>query len=148
MFLDFCLLHKGAVLPRHAIFCTLVFVCLHLILFVSNLCDLLSITILIFFTSNHIISLKQTNLVFGHFDLKFSLRVLLSVCLIFCQFEPGFPYKMLLIKKVYLSLQNNNYSLFSWKNGFCKLFKLFMKVQRHEAGWPTKETKQEHSTGN
>ena len=99
MFIDFCLLHKGAVLPRHAIFCTLVFVCLHLILFVSNLCDLLSITILIFFTSNHIISLKQTNLVFGHFDLKFSLRVLLSFCLIFCQFEPGFPYKMLLIKK-------------------------------------------------
>ena len=30
---------------------------------------------------------------------KFLLRVLLSFCLIFCQFQPGVAYKMLLIKK-------------------------------------------------
>ena len=107
------------------------FVCLRLSLFMFNLCDLLSITILIFFTIIHIISLKQTNLVFGSFDLKSSLRVLLSFCLLFCQIEPGFAYKSAAYKKsVYLFTKEWLFPFF-WKNSFCKLFKLF--YERAEA---------------
>ena len=114
------------------------FVCLRLSLFMSNVCDLLSITILTFFTINHIISLKQTNFVFGHFDLKVQPQGVLSFCL---NLSLALLIKVLLLKKVYISLQNNNYSLFSWKKSFCKLFKLFYEDAEAWAGWPTKETK-------
>ena len=41
-----------------------------------------------------------TNLVlFRHFCQNFSLRVLLSFCLIFCQFELGVAYKSVAYKK-------------------------------------------------
>ena len=43
-------------------------------------------SIIIFITINRIISLKQKKLVF------WTPRVLLSFCLIFCQFEPGVAY--------------------------------------------------------
>ena len=58
-----------------------------------------SIIIFIFITINHIISLKQTNLSFGYFDLKFSLRVLLIFWLIFLQFKPWVAYKRIAYKK-------------------------------------------------
>ena len=41
----------------------------------------------------------QTNLFVGHICQKFCLRVLLSFCLIFCQFQPGVPYKSVAYKK-------------------------------------------------
>ena len=44
------------------------------------------------FTTNNIISLKQTHLL-RHFCRKFSFRVLLSLCLILCQFQLSFAYK-------------------------------------------------------
>ena len=33
---------------------------------------------------------------------KFSLRVLLSICLIFCQFQPGVAYKSVAYKNMYI----------------------------------------------
>ena len=51
------------------------------------------IIIFVFLTINHIISLIQTNLFFGHVCQKFSLRVLLSFRLNVCQFHPGIAYK-------------------------------------------------------
>ena len=48
------------------------------------------------------ISLKQTQLIFLHIlffsSQKFSLRVLLSSCLIFCHFQPDVVYKSLAYK--------------------------------------------------
>ena len=52
-----------------------------------------------FITINHIISLTQKNLFFGHTCQKFNLRVLLSFCLIFCQFHPGVSYKSVAYKE-------------------------------------------------
>ena len=46
-----------------------------------------------------IYSLKSANLFFGHFELKFSLKMLLSFSLIFYQFEPGVTYKSIAYKK-------------------------------------------------
>ena len=73
--------------------------CLCLGLFISYLCNILFIIIFIFITVNHIISLTQINLVFGHVNQNFSLRVLLSFCLFFCQFQPGVAYKSVAYKK-------------------------------------------------
>ena len=71
----------------------------------SCLCNLFAIVIFIFITVNQIISLIQTNLLFGHVCQKFSLRVLLSFCLIFYQFQPGNAYKSVTYKKsMYLDL--------------------------------------------
>ena len=53
--------------------------CLHFGLYMSYLC------IFIFITINHITSMIQTSLFFGNAFQKFSLRVLLSFCLIFLQ---------------------------------------------------------------
>ena len=42
---------------------------------------------------------------------KFSLRVLLSICLIFCQFQPGVAYKKVAYKKracIYLKVFEGN----------------------------------------
>ena len=47
-----------------------------------------SIIIFIFSTINLIITLKQTNFFSEHVRQKFSLWVLLSFCVIFCQFLP------------------------------------------------------------
>ena len=57
----------------------------------SYFCDLLFIFSLTFIVIYHITSLKQTH-------LFFSLWVLLSFCLIFCQFEPGVAYKTVAYK--------------------------------------------------
>ena len=57
------------------------------------------IIIFIFIIINLLISLTQKNLFFGHVRQKFSLRVLLSFCLIFCQFQPGVVYKSVSYKK-------------------------------------------------
>ena len=85
--------------------------------FISN--DPFFIFSLVFIIINHIISLKQTHLFFSHFleylmlvlhykmdkeseqflkRKKFSLRVLLSFCLIFYQFQLGVLIKVLFIK--------------------------------------------------
>ena len=79
--------------------------CLRLGLFMSYLCDLsylfilFFIIIFIFITINYIISLRQKNLSFEHVSQKFSLRVLLSFCLIFRKFQPGVAYKSVAYKK-------------------------------------------------
>ena len=57
------------------------------------------IIIFIFITINHIISLMQTNLFLRHVYQKFSLRMLFSFCLNFCQFQPGIDYKVVAYKK-------------------------------------------------
>ena len=71
-------------------------------LFMSR--DIFFITIFIFIRINHIISLKQIHLFCGHFCEKFSLRLLLSFCLIFCQFQSDVPYKSFPYKKACSSL--------------------------------------------
>ena len=77
--------------------------CLRLGLYMSYLCNLFVIIIFIYVTINHITSLIQTNLFFEHVCQKFSLRVLLSFCLIFIQFQSGVAYKSVAYKKsVYL----------------------------------------------
>ena len=84
----------------------------------SYLCDLFFIFIFIFIIINDFVSLKQTHLLFCTFleyvllllddnvdeeiffkFQKFSLRVLLTFCLIFRQFQPGVAYKSVAYKK-------------------------------------------------
>ena len=89
MLLKCCLLHRDIVLPRYDIFS----------IFVSMSTSIYALFITINQLRLQIISLIQTNLVFGHICQKFRLRVLLSFCLIFCQFQPGIAYKVLLMKK-------------------------------------------------
>ena len=60
------------------------------------------IIIFIFIKINRFISLTQKNPFFGHVFQKFSLGVLLSICLIFCQFQPGVAYKSVAYKKACL----------------------------------------------
>ena len=38
----------------------------------------------------------------------FSLRVLLSICLIFCQFQAGVAYESVAYKKAYIQENNGN----------------------------------------
>ena len=45
------------------------------------------------------VSLTQKSLYFGHVFQKFNLGVLLSFCLIFCQFQSGVAYKGVAYKK-------------------------------------------------
>ena len=74
-----------------------------------------SIIIFIFIRIKDIIS--WTNLFFGLNCQKFSLIVLLSFCLIFCQFQPGVTYKSVAYKKsVYYGSSTFYYeqSRFSW----------------------------------
>ena len=59
----------------------------------------LAIIIFIFIIINHIISLTQKKLCFEHLCQKFSLRVLLSFCLAFGQFQPGIACKTVAYKK-------------------------------------------------
>ena len=79
----------------------------------SYLCNLFAIIIFIFITINHTISLMQTNLFFRHVCQKFSLRVLLSFCLIFCKFQPGVAYKSVAYKKK--ACTNNLFCLLSYE---------------------------------
>ena len=105
MLLMCCLLHRDIALPRHAVF-SLFVSCLRLGLYISYLCHHLTIIIFIFIKLNHTISVIQTNLFLGHICQKFSLRVLLSSCLIFCQFQPGIAYKSVAYKN---SVQFSSY---------------------------------------
>ena len=73
--------------------------CLRLGLFCIIYVIYFSIIIFNFIAISYIILLKQTNLFLGHSYLKFNLRVLLSFCLIFCQFQPSFAYKNIAYKK-------------------------------------------------
>ena len=90
--------HKDVVLPRHTVFSIFVsclrqvYLCLIYIIYFS-------IIIFLFILINHINSLKETILFFGNFYLTFSHGVLLSFCLIFCQFQPGVAYKSFAYKK-------------------------------------------------
>ena len=52
-----------------------------------------SIIIFIFARNKDIISLTQTNSIFWRVCQRFSLRVLLIFCLIFCQLQSGVAYK-------------------------------------------------------
>ena len=105
MLLKCYLLHRDIVLRRHAIFSILDSmstswsVCL---IYVISF----TIIIFIFITINHIISVIQTNLFFGHVCQMFSLWVLLRFSLNFCQFQPGVAYKSVayIKKRVYIDL--------------------------------------------
>ena len=94
MLLRRCLLHRDIVLPRNTIF-SIFSLCLHLGLYMSYLCDLFYIIIFISITINNIISLLDIDKLVSWTCLpqKFSLRVLLSFCIIFCQFPTGVAYK-------------------------------------------------------
>ena len=102
MMLKCCLLHIDIVVPRHVIFCV------SMSISPSYLCYQFGITIFIFITSSHIISFKQTHLFFfGHFCQNFSLRVLLSFCLIlFANLSLTLLIKVLLLKKRVLEKQS------------------------------------------
>ena len=65
----------------------------------SYLYELFFIIIFIFIIINHVISLKQTHLFFGKFLSKIQPQVLLSICLILCQFQSDFTYKSVAYKK-------------------------------------------------
>ena len=57
------------------------------------------ITIFIFITIKDIISLTQTNSLFGHVCKRFRPTVLYTFCLMFCQFQPSVAYKSVAFKK-------------------------------------------------
>ena len=106
---------------RHSLYVLRLCPCLDLCLFISNLCDLFFIFIFIFVIVNRIISWIQTHtflclffrifpITFGwkrgwRMWMKLSLNVLLSIFLIFCQFQPGVAYKSFAYKKsVYIAV--------------------------------------------
>ena len=62
MLLKYCLLHRDIALARH----TILSIFVRLGLYTSYLYNLFAIIIFIFITINHITSLIQTNLSFGH----------------------------------------------------------------------------------
>ena len=64
---------------------------------------LMSLLFLVAEIINHIISLIQTSLFFGHVFQKFGVRVLLSFCVIFPSISLTLLIKVLLIKKAYIS---------------------------------------------
>ena len=107
MLLKFCILHSNIIVPRH-VFWWLFF---RLGLFMSYLYDQFFIIILIFIKSNHIISFKKTHLFSWHFCLNFSLRVLLTFCLIFSQFVPGVTYKKSFICIFYWNMLCESYGV-------------------------------------
>ena len=119
MLLRSCLLPITIIVLRHILYLVHLCPCLVLVLFMSYLCDLVFIFSLIFIAINHIILLKQTKLFFAHFQnilfqfwmitkmkkrnnfkqQKSSLKVLLSFCLSFYQFQSGVAYKNVAYKK-------------------------------------------------
>ena len=104
MLLKCCLLHRDIVLPVHAIFSIFVSIVYVLVYIVLIYVICFVIIIFIFIITNHIISVIQPNLFFGHVCQKFSLRVLLSFCLNFCQFQPGVTYKSVAYKKICITV--------------------------------------------
>ena len=124
MLLRCCFIHLIITILRHTLYLLDLCPCLGLCIFISYLCDLFFIFSLIFIVINHIPSLKQSHF-FLHFleDLlifldnnkkanifkkwKFNLWVMLSFCLIFCQFQPGVAYKSVACEKsVHLNNEN------------------------------------------
>ena len=96
----------GTLSYRDTLYFLYLSLCLRLGLYISYLCHHLTIIIFIFIKVNYTISVIQTNLFLGHICQKFSLRVLLSSCLIFCQFQPGIAYKSVAYKN---SVQFSSY---------------------------------------
>ena len=89
-----CLIHMSIIIMRHFLFLLYLYPFLVLHLFMSYLCDPSFMFIFIFIMISHIIS-WISHLFFRLFSRicliifasnKFSLRVLLNICLIFCQF--------------------------------------------------------------
>ena len=75
------------------------------------------IIIFFFITIGHIVSLTQKNLFFGYVCQKFSLKVLLSFCLIFCQFQLGVAYNGIAYQKSmyrFLTQRNLFFSSHRW----------------------------------
>ena len=69
------------------------------------LCDLFFIAIFISITINHTTSLKNDTCFFEVFvGSSASLKVFLSFCLFFCQFQPGVVYKRAAFKKACISM--------------------------------------------
>ena len=120
MLLRCCLIHIAIIIKlRHILHIVYLGPFVGLGLVMSYLCDIFLIFSLIFFVMNHITSFKQVQLFFCTFleysyyfwtitwcggriifkQQKFSFRVLLSFCLIFCQFQPGVAYKNVAYKK-------------------------------------------------
>ena len=116
-----CLIHISIIIPRHFLYLIFSCPCLSLVLFMLCLCDLFYMFIFIFIIANRMISWIQIHLFFCLFleyvllfldDLvdqenkQFSsnntshARVLLSICLIFCQFQSGFGYKSVAYKNM------------------------------------------------
>ena len=105
--------------------------------------DLSFIFIFIFIMINRIISWIQTHLIFWLFFRmwlivfgKFSLRVLLSICLILCQLHPGVAYKCCFYKKnMYLKIikkldkkLHSKISFFKRKNPPLRFFSILWKI--------------------
>ena len=114
MLLKCCLIHVNIVILSHFLLLLCLSPYLELGLFMSNLCNLCGIFIFIFINENVDKNYKSDTLVLllifkniSYYSLliklmknannsqmsKFSLRVLLSICLMFCQFQPGAVYK-------------------------------------------------------
>ena len=108
MLLKCCLLHRSLTVTCYILYICLhlVYISVHLSIYVYILVYLCLIYVTCFFiiifisiTINHLISLTQKKLFFGHVCQRFNLRVLLSFCLSFWQFEPGVAYKSVAYKK-------------------------------------------------
>ena len=119
MFLRCCLIHMTIIILRHFICSIFMSMCRPRSAYTESLCSVFHFQPH-FHRMNHITSWKQTRLFFVHFleyfllfledkvdkknliifkSQKFSLRVLLSFRLIFCQFQPGVAYKSVAYKK-------------------------------------------------
>ena len=130
MLLRRCLINISIIIPRHFLYLLYLCPCLDLGLFMSYLCDLFFIFTFIFIMINRIISWIQiqfsfclflriccSHIIFGWQGgwrvwiifkyQKLSLRVLFSICLIFCQFEHDVAYKSVAYKKVCRPRQRN-----------------------------------------
>ena len=130
------LIHPNVNIVSHFLYLPYLCPCLDLGLFITYLCDLFFIFIFSFIMINHIILWMQTNLFFSlcfkifpivsgswrgwgmwlisEFQ-KFSLRVLLSICLFFCQFQSGkcvSIYVGISITPLYPILNNLNWTIF------------------------------------
>ena len=108
--------------------CYIFYICLY----VWVLIYLCLIYMICFFISliDYIILLRPKNLLFGHVSQKFSLRVLLSVCLIFCQFQTDVAYKSLLIKSVYRQIVIERNALWCFRLNFKTAKNLCSNLQK------------------
>ena len=140
MLLRCCLIHKSIIILRHFLYLLYLCPCLFLGLFLSYLCDLFFIVIFFFMMITCIISRIQTYIFFCLFFRvcpiifgwqcgwrmwttfkfqKLSPRVLLSSCLIYCQFQPDIAYKSFAYKKS--EYCNHLYNALSWKIFFTSI---------------------------